>query len=216
MKFITTSLVIGVFSSIFLFACQSQNSTNKITQSNMEEKNINSEFVVLGGGCFWCLEAVYQDIKGVIKVESGYSGGKIKNPTYKEVCSGLTGHAEVVKVTYDPKLITFSDLIEIFWHIHDPTTLNRQGNDAGTQYRSVIFYANEEQKRLAEESKFKATVNKIWPDPIVTTVEPLNDYYPAEDYHQNYFKNNPNQPYCIYVVNPKVQKFKKEYSNMLK
>ena len=172
--------------------------------------------IIIGGGCFWCTEAVYQDLKGIEKVESGYCGGSMKNPSYKDVCTGTTGHAEVIKLTYNPKIITFKDIVDIFWHVHDPTTLNKQGNDAGTQYRSVIFYANEEEKQIAEKSKLEASIQKIWPDPIVTTLEPLSVFYKAEDYHQNYYKTNPNQGYCVYVISPKVEKFRKEYKDQLK
>ncbi len=216
MKLSAPSLGLAFIFTLFLNSCKSQNSMKQSDTDIKGDVLANYDFAVFGGGCFWCLEAVYQDIKGVVKVESGYCGGKIKNPTYKEVCSGLTGHAEVVKVYFDPKLIGYGDLVEIFWHIHDPTTLNRQGNDAGTQYRSSIFYRDAEQKRIAEDSKFKAISSKIWPDPIVTEISQLTDFYAAEEYHQNYFKNNPNQPYCIYVVSPKVQKFKKDYQELLK
>lgn len=172
--------------------------------------------VTLGAGCFWCIEAVYQEIQGVISVESGYTGGKVPNPTYKEVCSGLTGHAEVAQITYDPALVSFLEILEIFWVSHDPTQLNRQGNDVGTQYRSVIYYSNEEEKRLAEESKKALDEAKLYPAPIVTEIAPLQTYYPAEDYHQNYFTNNPNQPYCSFVVRPKVEKVRKIFKEKLK
>lgn len=170
-----------------------------------------------GAGCFWCVEAVFQDLKGVSKVVSGYSGGKIANPTYREVCSGLTGHAEVIQVTYDPAVISFDELLEVFWGTHDPTTLNRQGADAGTQYRSAVFYHDDEQRRLAEEYKQKLNDEKAFPNPIVTEVVPFKVFYPAEDYHQNYFNQNENQnPYCTMVIRPKVDKMRKVFANKLK
>ena len=174
------------------------------------------EKATLGGGCFWCLEAVFQDLVGVEKVESGYTGGDIKNPTYQQICTGRTNHVEVIQVTYDPEIITYADIIDIFWRIHDPTTLNRQGGDVGTQYRSAIFYHNESQKMIAESSKSETDASDLWDNPIVTEVSPLADYYGAEDYHQNYYKDNPNQPYCRVVIDPKVRKFKSNYKQKLK
>lgn len=174
------------------------------------------EQATLGGGCFWCLEAVYQDLKGVQKVVSGYTGGKIKNPSYREVCSGLTGHAEVVQITYDADTVTYEELLEIFWRLHDPTTLNRQGNDKGTQYRSVIYYHDEQQHELAEASFKHYDATDLWSDPFVTEISPLGTFYPAEEYHQNYYKNNPNQGYCTYVVRPKVEKMNALYKERLK
>jgi len=174
------------------------------------------ELATFGSGCFWCTEAVFQNVEGVEKVESGYSGGKVKNPTYKEVCSGLTGHAEVIQLTYDPKKVTYDELLEIFWKTHDPTTLNRQGNDEGPQYRSVIFYHNDEQKRLAESYKAKLIQEQIYDRPIVTEVTPFSVFYKAEDYHQNYYNLNGNAPYCSYVITPKVEKFKKVFKDKLK
>jgi len=176
----------------------------------------NVEVATLGAGCFWCVEAVFQDVKGVHKVESGYTGGHVENPTYKQICTGTTGHAEVAQITFDPTVISFEDILMIFWHTHDPTTLNRQGNDAGTQYRSAIFYHNEKQKEIAEKSKAETEASDLWPNSIVTEITPLDVYYPAEDYHQNYFNNNPYQPYCMMVVNPKVQKFRKSFGEWLK
>lgn len=176
----------------------------------------NVEVATLGAGCFWCVEAVFQDVKGVHKVESGYTGGHVENPTYKQICTGTTGHAEVAQITFDPTVISFEDILMIFWHTHDPTTLNRQGNDAGTQYRSAIFYHNEKQKEIAEKSKAETEASDLWPNPIVTEITLLDVYYPAEDYHQNYFNNNPYQPYCMMVGNPKVQKFRKSFGEWLK
>jgi peptide-methionine (S)-S-oxide reductase len=175
-----------------------------------------TEVATLAGGCFWCLEAAYDELKGVFSVESGYSGGHVENPTYKQVCNGLTGHAEVVQVTFDPQVISFKDILNVFFVIHDPTTLNRQGNDVGTQYRSAIFYHSPEQKATAEEAIRDLTAQKVWDQPIVTEVKPLENYYPAEDYHQEYFVNNPYQPYCMMVVAPKVTKFRKHFMEMLK
>lgn len=169
-----------------------------------------------GAGCFWCVEAIFQRMEGVESVVSGYTGGKVKKPTYKEVCSGLTGHAEVAQITYDPEKVSFEDLLEVFWKTHDPTTLNRQGNDVGTQYRSAIFYHDDKQKEIAEKSKAAASEAGIWPNPIVTEITPLDVFYPAEDYHQNYLNDNPNQPYCTFVVSPKVEKFEKLFKEKLK
>lgn len=169
-----------------------------------------------GAGCFWCVEAIYENLKGVIKVESGFSGGDVKNPSYREVVSGKTGHAEAARIIYDPEIISYEILLEVFWHSHDPTTLNRQGADVGSQYRSVIFFHNERQKQIAELSLEKTEVSALWDNPIVTKIEPLKNYYPAENYHQDYFKNNPNQPYCSVVIAPKVAKFKKQFSHLLK
>ena len=173
-----------------------------------------TEIATLGGGCFWCVEAVYQDLQGVLKVESGYSGGHIDNPSYREVCSGLTGHAEVIQVTFDPAVISFKEILEVFFTVHDPTTLNRQGNDTGTQYRSAIFYHSPQQKTTAEE--VKAASAEIWDDPIVTEITPFDKFYKAEDYHQNYYKDNPNQGYCSIVIAPKVKKFRQKWAHKLK
>jgi peptide-methionine (S)-S-oxide reductase len=169
------------------------------------------ETATLGGGCFWCLEAVYDEMAGVESVESGYMGGQVKNPSYREVCGGRTGHAEVVQVRFDPAITSFRDVLEVFFTIHDPTTLNRQGNDAGTQYRSAIFYHSDEQRTTAEEMIRELEAEKVWSDPIVTEVTPASEFYRAEDYHQEYFANNPNQPYCSYVVAPKVRKFRDKF-----
>jgi len=169
------------------------------------------ETATLAGGCFWCLEAVFDETKGVESVVSGYMGGKAANPTYEEVCTGRTGHAEVVQVTFDPKTISFRELLEVFFVIHDPTTLNRQGNDVGTQYRSAIFYHSPEQKATAEQVMASLSAGKVYDDAIVTEVAPASSFYPAEDYHQEYFQRNPNQPYCAFVVKPKVAKFRKHF-----
>lgn len=177
---------------------------------------MNTQFATIAGGCFWCLEAVFDDVKGVHSVESGYAGGHVENPSYQAVCTGATGHAEVVQVTFDPDVVSYKDLLHIFFGIHDPTTLNRQGADVGTQYRSAIFYYDEEQKMIAEAVIKDLDAQKIWDAPIVTTLEKMTDFYIAEDYHQEYFANNPNQPYCAAVVAPKVAKFRKRYVQMLK
>lgn len=174
------------------------------------------EVATLAGGCFWCLEAVYVELRGVEKVVSGYAGGHVKNPTYREVCNGTTGHAEVVQITFDPAVVSFRDLLRIFFTIHDPTTLNRQGNDVGTQYRSAIFYHDETQKQVAVEVIDELTLQRVWPNPIVTEVVPLEKFYPAEAYHQDYFANNAMQPYCQVIVAPKVAKFRKQYFQQLK
>jgi peptide-methionine (S)-S-oxide reductase len=174
------------------------------------------ETATLGGGCFWCLEAVYDDLRGVESVVSGYVGGQVPDPTYEQVCSGTTGHAEVVQITYDPAEVTFRELLEVFFTIHDPTTLNRQGADVGTQYRSAIFYHDETQKRVAEETIRDVTAQELWSDPIVTEVAPLGHFYPAEGYHQEYFARNPRAGYCQVVIAPKVAKFRKQYLTRLK
>ncbi len=180
------------------------------------DANYDKELATLAGGCFWCLEAVFDELQGVEKVESGYSGGHVKNPTYREVCAGTTGHAEVVQITFDPQVITFKDLLNVFFTIHDPTTLNRQGADVGTQYRSAIYYHSPEQKAAAEEIIAEMTAAKLWDDPIVTEVTPLAEFYPAEDYHRDYFQRNPQQPYCQMVIAPKVAKSRKKFLDKLK
>ncbi len=176
----------------------------------------NLQIATLAGGCFWCLEAVYDELKGVHSVESGYAGGHVPGPSYREVCTGNTGHAEVVQIQFDPNIVSYRDLLNVFFTIHDPTTLNRQGNDIGTQYRSAIFYHDEEQKKIAEEAIRDLNAKKIWDKPIVTEVTKFDQFYKAEDYHQEYFANNPYQPYCQVVVAPKVAKFRKHFIEMLK
>lgn len=169
-----------------------------------------------GAGCFWCVEAVFLELDGVVSVESGYSNGHVKNPTYREVCYGKTGHAEVAQITYDPAKISFDELLEVFWQTHDPTTLNRQGNDVGTQYRSGVYYHDEEQKEKAEYYKQKLEESGAWENPIVTEIVPLENYYPAEDYHQNYFAQHTNQPYCVFIIQPKLEIFRKAFADKLK
>jgi len=171
---------------------------------------------VFAGGCFWCTEAVFDELRGVRSVVSGYAGGTTKNPTYEQVCSGTTGHAEAIKIEFDPGQISFRDLMTVFFATHDPTTLNRQGNDAGTQYRSAILYANEEQKQQADAFIKELDAAKGFKNPIVTTLEPLGEFYPAEDYHQKFFANNPYQPYCQYTIPPKLTKLHKQFSQLLK
>ena len=174
------------------------------------------EVATLGGGCFWCLEAVFKDMRGVERVESGYTGGHVPNPSYYDVCSGQTGHAEVVQVTFDPGQVSFKEILQVFFTIHDPTTLNRQGADIGTQYRSAIFTHSPQQAEIASQTIAELTAEEIWDSPIVTEVTPLTDYYPAEEYHQDYFERNPNQPYCMAVVAPKVAKFRKYFLDRVK
>jgi peptide-methionine (S)-S-oxide reductase len=180
------------------------------------EQTTTLEIATLAGGCFWCLEAVYDELKGVESVESGYAGGQTVNPSYQQVCSGTTGHAEVVQIKYDPAVITFRDLLDIFFTIHDPTTLNRQGGDVGTQYRSAVFYHDDAQREAAENMIKELDQMRLWDAPIVTQVVPLENYYPAEAYHQEYFANNPGQGYCQMVVAPKVSKFRKKFLEKLK
>jgi peptide-methionine (S)-S-oxide reductase len=197
---------------------------NKSTNAQSEigsDKGVNKQMDIFqlatfGSGCFWCTEAVFERLNGVQKVVSGYAGGTVENPTYEEVCSGTTGHAEVTQTTYDPSVISYDELLEVFWKTHDPTTLNRQGNDVGTQYRSAIFYHNEEQKQLAE--KYKEGLNKsgAWDKPIVTEISPLTNFFSAEGYHQDYYENNPNQGYCAFVIAPKVENFEKVFKDKLK
>lgn len=174
------------------------------------------EQATFGLGCFWCSEAVFQQFEGIVSSQSGYSGGSAENPSYEAVCAGTTGHAEVIRIDYDTDKISFEELLEVFWKTHDPTTLNRQGNDVGTQYRSVIFHHDENQRKLSEAYKGKLEEEKIWPDPIVTEISPLENFYPAEDYHEDYFKKNGSEPYCSFVVSPKVKKVKEVFASKLK
>jgi len=186
---------------------------NTAKEDSMQTK---TEKATLGGGCFWCIEAIYERVKGVIDVSSGYAGGTIPNPTYEQVCSGNTGYAEVIQIEFDPNIISYGEILDIFWQIHDPTTLNRQGNDVGTQYRSVIFYHDENQKQIALKSKRELEKNKVFDNPVVTEIAPLKNFYRAEKYHQNYYDNNRTQPYCQLVITPKLRKFKKHFSEYLK
>lgn len=189
------------------------------SQSSREKKmsnNSQNEMATFGSGCFWCTEAIFDRVKGVISAESGYSGGSVPNPSYEAVCTGRTGHAEVIQIQYDPKVISYDELLEIFWKTHDPTTLNRQGADTGTQYRSVIFYHDELQKKKAEYYKEKLGASGIWKDDIVTEISPFKKFYRAEDYHQEYYEKNPYQGYCSFVITPKVEKFEKVFKEKLK
>lgn len=202
----------------FASACQNQASINAQTKDMKTDKiaATDKESITLAGGCFWCVEAIYQDVEGVYSTVSGYSGGSDIDANYKAVCTGTTGHAEVVQVTFNPKVIALEDILRIFWSTHDPTTLNRQGADVGTQYRSAIFYADDRQKAIAEKS-IKEVASTLWDDPIVTTLEPLVDFYPAEDYHQDYYSLVGNRnSYCTFVITPKVTKFRKEFADKLK
>lgn len=211
MKSIIQLLIAGLIVAFSVTVIDAQNNAKII---KMEQTKY--ETVTLGAGCFWCVEAIYSRVNGVISATSGYAGGTVKNPTYKEVCTGETGHAEVVQVVYDPKVIPLAKILEIYFKTHDPTTLNRQGADVGTQYRSVIFYHTEEQKKIALEVKDLLNKSGIWNDPIITIIEPFTNFYKAENYHQDYFENNTKQPYCQMVVNPKVEKFEKLFKDYLK
>jgi peptide-methionine (S)-S-oxide reductase len=200
-----------------LFSCgQTVKKENLISNSQINKNLETMETATFGAGCFWCVEAIFQRLKGVEDVKSGYMGGKIKNPTYREVCSGLTGHAEVVQIKFNPAIISYKDLLEVFFQTHDPTTLNRQGADVGTQYRSVIFYHNQQQKELAEKIKDELNKNKVFDKPVVTEITEASEFYVAEDYHQNYYNLNSSEPYCTYVIKPKLEKFKKVFRDKLK
>jgi len=199
----------------YLISCNTSDVESKeLIKTNTIQQTMDT--ITFGAGCFWCVEAIFSDLNGVEKVVSGYAGGAVKNPSYKEVCTGSTGHAEVCQVIYNPEIISYQELLEVFWQVHDPTTLNRQGGDIGTQYRSAIFYHNEDQKKIAEQ--FKQTLNneKVYPDPIVTEITAFTNFYPAEDYHQDYFELNGENPYCKAVVRPKVEKFRKVFNDKLK
>ncbi|MCI0395736.1 MAG: peptide-methionine (S)-S-oxide reductase MsrA [Chloroflexi bacterium] len=187
-----------------------------MNQGQQAQANAKEEVATLGGGCFWCLEAVFDELKGVKEVVSGYAGGALPNPTYRQVCTGTTGHAEVVQVTFDPAELSYRDLLRLFFTIHDPTTLNRQGADVGTQYRSAIFYHDQKQKEAAGQIIAELNAAGLWGNPIVTEITPLATFYPAEDYHQEYYQNNPWQPYCQAVIAPKLSKFRKTYLERLK
>lgn len=209
-------LAVFMILAVCISSC-SQNQPKTYLMSELNGSNpVNTDTATFGTGCFWCTEAVFQQLKGVLKVTSGYSGGHVANPTYEQVCAKNTGHAEVIRVVYDPSQISYDELLEVFWQTHDPTTLNRQGNDVGPQYRSVIFYHSEEQKQKAEHYKAELDKSGSWKDPIVTAIEPIKNFYSAEDYHQNYYNNNGNQPYCYFVVRPKVEKFEKVFKNKLR
>lgn len=202
-----------------LASCVEQKNHQRNMDDQFADKKIETDNVdtaTLGTGCFWCTEAIFQRLKGVVKVVSGYSGGEQPNPTYEEVCNGTTGYAEVCQVLYDPKVLSFDELLKVFWETHDPTTLNRQGNDVGPQYRSVIFYHNAKQKEKADNYKKELNASGAWPNPVVTTIEPYKNFYSAENYHQNYYNNNPRQMYCQYVIKPKLEKFEKVFKDKMK
>ena len=221
-------IAVTFVAAIFFISACGQTKTQATNQTTMktEETNLKTkaadpngptiDTATFGAGCFWCVEAVFQRLEGVISVKSGYSGGSVKNPSYREVCSGLTGHAEVAQIVYDKSKISFDELLEVFWKTHDPTTLDSQGNDHGTQYRSAIFYNSQEQKEKAEAYKKELNAAHVYPDPIVTEITPLTNYYPAEDYHQNYYNQNGNEGYCKFVIQPKVEKFEKIFKDKVK
>jgi len=209
-------LISNLFAAFSLISC-AQNDRLQTSFANINSMtNIKTDTATLGAGCFWCVEAVFQQLDGVLKVTSGYSGGHVVNPTYEQVCNKNTGHVEVAQIVYDPSKLTFDELLEVFWKTHDPTTVDQQGNDRGPQYRSVVFYNNPEQKQKAEEYKAALDKSGAWSKPIVTTVEPLKNFYVAEDYHQNYYNNNSDQMYCRYVIQPKLEKFEKVFKDKLK
>jgi peptide-methionine (S)-S-oxide reductase len=215
---------IGIFSLLLTILIAGTSCGQKAKEKQQADKSMANQVVntaglelaTFGSGCFWCTEAIFLDVEGVYNVQSGYTGGKVKNPTYREVCSGLTGHAEAIQINYDPKKISYDELLEIFWKTHDPTTLNKQGADEGTQYRSVIYYHTDEQKRLAELYKKKLDDEKVFNGPIVTEIRPASVFYKAEDYHQNYYNLNQDQPYCSYVIQPKLEKFRKVFKEKAK
>lgn len=209
----SSKFVTGFLLCLTFITCRSQDQ-NKKTTIEMEKEGL--EIATLGAGCFWCVEAVFSELKGVESVISGYTGGNVKNPSYKEVCKGTTGHAEVAQIVFDPSMISYKEILEVFWKTHDPTTLNRQGNDVGTQYRSAIYYHSDEQKEIAEFYKSELNDSKAWPNPIVTEISPLETFYEAENYHQDYFSEHGDEMYCKFVIQPKVEKFKKAFSTKLK
>jgi peptide-methionine (S)-S-oxide reductase len=214
---------LSVVTTLAIFSAACEPSTKQpVNKSNImsEDSNIpagkKTDTATFGTGCFWCTEAVFQELKGVVKATSGYTGGNVANPSYEEVCTGTTGHAEALQIIYDPAVITYDELLEVFWEAHDPTSLNRQGNDVGTQYRSAIFYHNAEQKEKAEHYKAELNKSGAYDKPIVTEITGVTKFYPAEDYHQNYYNTHGSQPYCYLVIRPKVEKFEKVFKNKLK
>jgi peptide-methionine (S)-S-oxide reductase len=213
MKFIFSTLMLAMA----MASCAQEKS--KTASNNMSDStiaNVQTDTATFGAGCFWCVEAVFQRMEGVLKVTSGYSGGHIENPSYEEVCSKSSGHVEVARIIYDPSKVTFDELLEVFWQTHDPTTPDQQGNDVGPQYRSVVFYHNDAQKQKAEHYKKELNASGAWSKPIVTAIEPLKNFYAAENYHQNYYNENPDEMYCRYVIRPKVEKFEKVFKNKMK
>jgi len=208
------SILITAFTS-----CAQKENQHKFMSNEMNialPAGVKADTATFGTGCFWCTEAIFQELDGVLKVTSGYSGGHVDNPTYKEVCEGTTGHAEVIQIVYDPSKITYDELLEAFWQSHDPTTLNRQGNDIGPQYRSVIYYHNDEQREKAQKYKSELDKSKAFDNPIVTEISPFSKFFVAENYHQDYYNNNGSQPYCYYVIRPKLEKFNKVFKDKLK
>ncbi len=210
------TIIAFILAAIPATGCGNSEKETKKSGENMTFDTSKYAVATFGAGCFWCVEAVFEQLKGVEKVVSGYSGGSVPNPTYKQVCEGNTGHAEVCRIYFDPSVVTYDELLEVFWQTHDPTTLNRQGNDVGTQYRSVIFWHDAKQKELAEFYKKKLDESGVYNAPIVTEITGATDFYVAEDYHQNYFDENGTQPYCAFVIKPKVEKFKKVFKDKLK
>ena len=212
--------ILAILISAALFSCSDRQNSTKIMNTSLTSSVLpdgrNIDTATLANGCFWCTEAIFQQLKGVLKVSSGYIGGHVPNPTYKEVCEGTTGHAEGIQILYDPAEITYDELLEVFWQTHDPTTLNRQGNDVGTQYRSAVFYHTEEQKQKALKYKDELNKSKAFDRPIVTEISPASTFYIAENYHQDYYNANGSQPYCYYVIKPKLEKFKKVFKEKLK
>jgi peptide-methionine (S)-S-oxide reductase len=214
MKKVLPLLLASLF---FLTACAQQKSKKQLPSTPVSKStNMHTEIITLGNGCFWCTEAIFQQVKGVSKVTSGYSGGHVENPTYEEVCEKTTGHAEVLQVEFDTTQVSIDEILEIFWQTHDPTTLNKQGNDVGPQYRSVVFFHNDHQKERAEYFKKKLDESGAFGNPIVTAIEPFTNFYVAENYHQDYYKRNGNQPYCYFVIRPKLEKFEKAFKDKLK
>jgi len=216
--------IITIFILIFSFSAvinageltiKSEQNKKQNRIEGTKDKMENQETAILGAGCFWCVEAIFQKLKGVISVEPGYAGGSVANPSYEAVCTGKTGHAEVAKIIFNPKIISYEQLLKVFWEIHDPTTVNRQGNDVGEQYRSVIFYTTSEQKKIAEKVKSELDKSGYYEKPIVTQIEPFIHFYEAEDYHKNYYENNKDKPYCRFVISPKVKKFEKLFSDKI-
>ncbi len=209
----------GIFALVCILiagtSCGQKSKTTEIMASELTNNN-GLALATFASGCFWCTEAIFQDLEGVARVESGYMGGTVKDPTYEQVCSGATGHAEVIQLSFDPAVVTYEELLEIFWKTHDPTTLNRQGADVGSQYRSAVFYHDDRQKQLAEYYKSKLEQEKVFDDPIVTEITPASEFYKAEDYHQDYYNLNRNAPYCSYVITPKLEKFRKVFGEKLK
>ena len=215
-KLKSSNLIFGFLLFGALASCAQAPNNKTIPVKPMQTTNKIMDTATFGAGCFWCVEAVFQNLKGVISLESGYSGGHVKNPSYREVCNGTTGHAEVCQLVYNPQEISYDELLEVFWQTHDPTQLNKQGNDEGTQYRSAIFYHNENQKLIAEKYKKELSASGAWSKPVVTEIVPFEKFYKAEDYHQNYFNQNGDAPYCQYVIQPKVDKFKKVFKDKMK